>query len=149
MSDTHLDGDTIVANAHALGPAIEAAADDIARNRRVPDDLIQAMQRAGVFRIAFPRAWGGPEMDILQQCELMEILGYHDASVGWVAMICSDSGHYAARVEESVAREHGFQIHSHKMELYGLCAACQKSRRQPGVIRGAAHGTSSDEDPAS
>ena len=44
-------------------------------------------------------------MDILQQCEIMEILGYHDASVGWVAMICSDSGHYAARVEESVARE--------------------------------------------
>lgn len=105
MSNTHLDGDTIIANAHTLAPAIEAAADAIARNRRLPDDLIQAMQRAGVFRIAFPRAWGGPEMDILQQCELMEILGYHDASVGWVAMICSDSGHYAARVEESVARE--------------------------------------------
>ena len=105
MSNTQLDGDTIIANAHALAPAIEAAADAIARNRRLPDDLIQAMQRAGVFRIAFPRAWGGPEMDILQQCKLMEILGYHDASVGWVAMICSDSGHYAARVEESVARE--------------------------------------------
>jgi alkylation response protein AidB-like acyl-CoA dehydrogenase len=44
-------------------------------------------------------------MDIIQQCELMEILAYHDASVGWVAMICSDSGHYAARVEDSVARE--------------------------------------------
>jgi indole-3-acetate monooxygenase len=63
------------------------------------------MQRAGIFRIAFPRSWGGPEMDILQQCELMEILGYHDASAAWVAMICSDSGHYAARVEESVAHE--------------------------------------------
>ena len=44
-------------------------------------------------------------MDILQQCELMEILGYHEASAAWVAMICSDSGHYAARIEESVARE--------------------------------------------
>ena len=102
---TPLGSDSILANARALGPAIEAAADDIARNRRLPDDLITSMQRAGIFRIAFPRAWGGPEMDILQQCELMEILGYHDASAGWVAMICSDSGHYAARIEESVARE--------------------------------------------
>ncbi len=33
------------------------------------------------------------------------MLGYHDASAAWVAMICSDSGHYAARVEDAVARE--------------------------------------------
>ena len=108
MPDTasaHLDCETILASARALGPAIEAAAEAIARNRRLPDDLIASMRRAGIFRIAFPRAWNGPEMDVLQQCELMETLAYHDASVAWVAMICSDSGHYAARVEESVARE--------------------------------------------
>jgi alkylation response protein AidB-like acyl-CoA dehydrogenase len=34
----------------------------------------------------------------------MEILGYHDASAAWVAMICSDSGHYAMRIDPSVAR---------------------------------------------
>ena len=100
-----LDSESILANARTLGPAIEAAADDIARDRRLPADLIEAMRRAGLFRIAFPRTWGGPEMDMLQQCELMDLLAYHDASAAWVAMICSDSGHYAARVEESVARE--------------------------------------------
>jgi alkylation response protein AidB-like acyl-CoA dehydrogenase len=63
------------------------------------------MRRAGIFRIAFPRDWGGPEMDILRQCELMEILGYHDASAAWVAMICSDSGHYAMRIDPAAARE--------------------------------------------
>ena len=101
----HLDGDTILANARALGPAIEAAADDIARERRLPTELVEAMRRAGVFRIAFPRDWGGPEMDILQQCELMELLAYHDASTAWVAMICSDSGHYAMRIDPVAARE--------------------------------------------
>jgi alkylation response protein AidB-like acyl-CoA dehydrogenase len=105
MPTHHLDSGTIIDNARALGPAIEAAADAIARERRLPHDLVESMRRAGIFRIAFPRTWGGPEMDILQQCELMEILAYHDASAAWVAMICSDSGHYAARVEESVARE--------------------------------------------
>jgi alkylation response protein AidB-like acyl-CoA dehydrogenase len=100
-----LDSDTIVANARALSPAIEAASDAIARERRLPHELIESMRRAGIFRIAFPREWGGPEMDPLRQCELMEVLGYHDASVAWVAMICSDSGHYAARIEETAARE--------------------------------------------
>lgn len=101
----HLDSDAIIANARALGPAIEVASDAIARARRLPQELVESMRQAGIFRIAFPRAWGGPEMDILRQCELMEVLAYHDASAAWVAMICSDSGHYAARVEEAVARE--------------------------------------------
>lgn len=105
MSSARLDTAQILANARGLGPAIEAAADDIARQRRLPDDLVGAMRRAGLFRIAFPRDWGGPEMDILQQCELMEILGYHDASTACVAMICSDSGHYAMRIDPAAARE--------------------------------------------
>ena len=78
---------------------------EIARERRLPDALVEAMRRAGIFRIAFPRDWGGPEMDMLRQCELMETLAYHDASAAWVAMICSDSGHYAMRVAEPAARE--------------------------------------------
>lgn len=99
-----LDSDTILANARALGPAIEAAADDIARERRLPSQLVEDMRRAGIFRIGFPRDWGGPEMDMARQCELMELLAYHDASTAWVAMICSDSGHYAMRLEAGAAR---------------------------------------------
>lgn len=29
-------------------------------------------------------------------------------------------------MQEAVARKHGFRVTSHKMELYGLCRACQK-----------------------
>jgi len=57
---TVIDSESILANARTLGPAIEAAADDIARDRRLPADLIESMRRAGLFRIAFPRSWGGP-----------------------------------------------------------------------------------------
>ena len=70
-----LDGDAIIANARALGPEIEAAAETIARDRSLPRDLVESMRRAGIFRIAFPRAWAGPEMEPLQQCELMETPG--------------------------------------------------------------------------
>src|ERR1700754_2824634 len=87
-----------------IGPAIEAQADRFIQERRLTDESVALMRRAGLFRIAFPKGWGGPEMDILSQCEVMEVLGYHDASAAWVAMICSDSGHYAARIDETEAR---------------------------------------------
>lgn len=99
-----IDTEAIVANARSIGPIIEAEADKFARERRLTDDIVALMRRAGLFRIAFPRAWGGPEMDILSQCEVMEALGYHDASAAWVAMIGSDSGHLAARIDETEAR---------------------------------------------
>ena len=44
-------------------------------------------------------------MPILDQVHLVESLAYHDASTAWVAMICSDSGHYAGRVDDAAARE--------------------------------------------
>lgn len=31
------------------------------------------------------------------------------------------------RMQDAVARRHGFKVTSHKMELYGLCKSCQKS----------------------
>lgn len=31
------------------------------------------------------------------------------------------------RLQEAVARRHGFKVISHKMELYGLCKNCQKA----------------------
>jgi indole-3-acetate monooxygenase len=99
-----VDSEAIISNARTIGPIIEEEADTFAKERRLTDDAVALMRRAGLFRIAFPKAWGGPEMDILSQCEVMETLGYHDASAAWVAMICSDSGHWSARIDETEAR---------------------------------------------
>jgi len=101
----HRTSTEIFAAARALGPAIEAAADEIDAQRCLPDGIVEGLREAGVFRVAFPAAWGGPEMPILDQTKLIETLAYHDASTAWVAMICSDSGHYAGRVADAVARE--------------------------------------------
>jgi alkylation response protein AidB-like acyl-CoA dehydrogenase len=99
-----VNSEAIISNARIIGPIIEEEADKFAEARRLTDNAIGLMRRAGLFRIAFPKVWGGPEMDILSQCEVVETLGYHDASAAWVAMICSDSGHWAARIDETEAR---------------------------------------------
>jgi Fur family ferric uptake transcriptional regulator len=33
-------------------------------------------------------------------------------------------------LQDTVARQHGFVVTDHKLELYGLCRSCQSSRRQ-------------------
>ncbi len=53
----------------------------------------------------FPRSWGGPEMSLPQQVELIETLASGDPSVAWAVKIGSDSGYFCAFLEESAARE--------------------------------------------
>ncbi|WP_165975276.1 acyl-CoA dehydrogenase family protein [Actinomadura rubrisoli] len=88
-----------------LGPAIGAAADTIERERRLPPDLLERLREAGVFRIAFPRAWGGPEMRLEDQIRMIESIARHDASAGWAVQILADSGFYAGQLPDDVARE--------------------------------------------
>lgn len=98
-------GEALAAAARALGPRIRAAADEIERDRRLPPWLVQAMKDAGVFRMTLPRAWGGPEVDLLTQLRVIEELSAADGSVGWCAMIGSDGGYWSSFLEDTVGRE--------------------------------------------
>ena len=91
--------------ARELGPKIRAAADEIEQGRRLPMHLVRDMQRAGMFRMAMPRAWGGPELDFLTQMRVIEALSMADASAGWCTMIGVDGGYMTALIDQTVARE--------------------------------------------
>jgi indole-3-acetate monooxygenase len=90
--------------ARELAPKIRAAADKIEQGRRLPLHLVDEMQRAGVFRMAMPQAWGGPELDFLSQMRVIEALSIADASAGWCAMIGIDGGYMTAYIDQTVAR---------------------------------------------
>jgi alkylation response protein AidB-like acyl-CoA dehydrogenase len=104
MQTTALGSREILAATRALVPEIERRSDEIAALRRLPIDLVEQLKAAGVFRMSMPIAWGGPEMSPRDQCDVYELLGAADASVAWCAKIGSDSGYYAALLEESAAR---------------------------------------------
>jgi alkylation response protein AidB-like acyl-CoA dehydrogenase len=91
--------------ARELGPKIRAAADEIEQGRRLPMHLVREMQRAGLFRMAMPRAWGGPELDPLTQVRVIEALSMVDASAGWCTMIGIDGGYVTTFIDQTVARE--------------------------------------------
>jgi alkylation response protein AidB-like acyl-CoA dehydrogenase len=98
---TTLSATDIIGAVRALQPEILARGDEIASLRRLPADLVATLKAAGVFRMSMPKAWGGPEMTPRQQCEVYEVLG---GAVAWCVKIGSDSGYFAAQLDESAAR---------------------------------------------
>jgi indole-3-acetate monooxygenase len=105
MSDSDDSATRTLEAARELGPKIRAAADEIEQGRRLPLHLVREMQRAGVFRMAMPQAWGGPELDFLTQLRVIEELSIADASAGWCTMIGVDGGYMTAYIDQAVARE--------------------------------------------
>src|SRR5579863_3874802 len=99
------EGAAVIEAVRALTPEIRAAAEEIEAERRLPARIIEAMKRAGAFRMVMPREWGGPELDPVTQVRVIEALSYADGSVGWCAMINSDGGYFSAYLEPKVARE--------------------------------------------
>lgn len=81
----------------------EAAAAEAAG--RLTDPVVGALRAAGVFRMAMSRDLGGPELNPLEQIEVLEALSVADGSAGWCGMINSDGGYQSAYLERAVARE--------------------------------------------
>jgi indole-3-acetate monooxygenase len=87
-----------------LAEQIRAASDEIEQGRRLPPRIAAAMKDAGVFGMAMPRVWGGPELDPLTQFRVIEALAMVEGSVGWCAMIGCDGGYITAFLDQDVAR---------------------------------------------
>jgi 3-hydroxy-9,10-secoandrosta-1,3,5(10)-triene-9,17-dione monooxygenase len=81
------DGTEFLTRIEALLPTIRARAAETERLGRVPDDVIQALTDAGVFRAAQPRQWGGLELDLACFYEGMIRIARACGSTGWVASV--------------------------------------------------------------
>lgn len=97
-------GAALLEAARALRPLIRAAAEEIESERCLPLHLVRALQEAGMFRMVMPRAWGGPEVDLVTQIRIVEELSIADGSVGWCVMIGADGGYFTAFLDEAVGR---------------------------------------------
>jgi alkylation response protein AidB-like acyl-CoA dehydrogenase len=99
-----LDSHAILANANAIQPVLFEEIEEAERRRQLTPRIVEALRSAGVFRMPMPAAWGGPEVDILSQIEIVEAVSRGYASAGWCAMIGSDGGFFSASLEDHVGR---------------------------------------------
>lgn len=122
----------ILARARAVAPLLRERAGEIEQDRRLPADVVEMLRGTGVFRMTFGHNWGGPELNSMEQTEVIEALSYGDTGAGWCAMIGSDSGLYAQFLDESVAKE---MFTSLDMVTAGLLFPTGRAERVPGGYR--------------
>jgi indole-3-acetate monooxygenase len=104
MRQEVLDGPAIWTRVNEIDSVIREHTEEAERARRLSRPVVDALRWAGVFRMAMPAAWGGPELDVCTQVEVIERLARADASAAWCSMIGVESGFFASYVDESVAR---------------------------------------------
>jgi alkylation response protein AidB-like acyl-CoA dehydrogenase len=95
----------IYRNARALGPFLREKADSIEAARTLPPEVATRMREAGLFRIAMPKSWGGPELSTIEINEVIEEVARANASAAWCIAIGCDSGFFSAFLDDAVARE--------------------------------------------
>lgn len=104
-SDAPNSFDAILSRVKELLPELKTRSSEIEANRRLPRDIVESLRRAGVFRSATPKEWGGPELTSMQQAELIETIATADASAAWCCMIGMDSGIYSGFLSVDVAHQ--------------------------------------------
>lgn len=95
----------MIAAARALGPDVRRAGARIEADRRLPDDLVDALTAAGVFQMYLPRSLGGPEVHPLTGLAVCEELARHDGSVGWCAQVSAATAIFLAWLDPAAVAE--------------------------------------------
>jgi indole-3-acetate monooxygenase len=81
--------ETMIYAVRDMRPRLDSRAREIEAARRVPTDILDELQRLGVFRMNAPQSYGGLELPLRESSEVIAELAKIDGSVGWVVMIGS------------------------------------------------------------
>jgi alkylation response protein AidB-like acyl-CoA dehydrogenase len=94
----------IYGNARALRNYLLEKSPEIDEARRLPSEVAARLRDAGMFRLAMPKIWGGPELSTIEQIEVIEEISRGNAAAGWCVMIGCDSGFFSAHLADDVGR---------------------------------------------
>ena len=97
--------DDPVAAARGKAAQIRELAPRIERERRLPQELVDDLVRAGLMHLVIPRSLGGQECDPVLAAQAVEEVALADGSTGWCVMLAAQSGGFAGLVDQDVARE--------------------------------------------
>jgi alkylation response protein AidB-like acyl-CoA dehydrogenase len=90
----------LMAKAAALVPLLRAKAAEAERTRRIPDEVLAAMDAAGLFRLRAPKRFGGHEADLRTYMDVVTELGRGCGSTGWIAFISTATAWIAAQFSD-------------------------------------------------
>lgn len=99
-------GEDMLAAVDGLRESIRSRALEGERARRVPEETIEELERAGVFRMSVPTRFGGLELPLTDQVRVLAAIARADVSASWVSALHTVGayfvGHYPDEVQEEV-----------------------------------------------
>ena len=95
----------IIARARAFIPTLIERSREGRRRRRIADETMADMQRAGFFRVLQPKRWGGYEMDLHTFYDVELALGEGDMSTAWIYGVSGVHPWFMALLEDRAAQE--------------------------------------------
>jgi indole-3-acetate monooxygenase len=94
----------LLARVDGLAPVIAASADESEHLRRLAPSAVEALSRAGLFRLWVPRSLGGAEVDAATLVRVVEAISRIDGAAGWCVTIASNSSLPAGYLPSAAAR---------------------------------------------
>jgi indole-3-acetate monooxygenase len=91
--------------ARGLAPQIQELSEEIEQSRRLPLSLVEAMARAGLFRLWIPRALGGEETDPMTLVRVVEEVSRADGAAGWCVALGGEYGVFGGYLPPEAAHE--------------------------------------------
>ena len=80
-----------VGRARALGPVLEAAADEIEATQRWPKELLEQLHAAKLMRLFLPKSCGGEQLDPCTYFRAVQEVASHEGSVGWNMFVANSA----------------------------------------------------------
>ncbi|MFH9299416.1 acyl-CoA dehydrogenase family protein [Streptomyces sp. NPDC017520] len=89
----------------ALVPVLRESGIAGEERRWIPDENIELLEKAGVFRIAVPRRFGGLGVPVADQAAVLNEIARADSATGWVSMIWVSSSWVPSLFPEQAQEE--------------------------------------------
>lgn len=86
-------------------PTLRKNGEEAERQRWIPEENIALMEQAGVFRVATPARFGGLDLSLGDQVDVLREVGRGCGSSGWLAMVWVSSAGLAALFPDKAQEE--------------------------------------------
>ncbi|NBE49927.1 acyl-CoA dehydrogenase family protein [Streptomyces boluensis] len=86
-------------------PTLRKNGEEAERQRWIPQENIDLLEQAGVFRIATPARFGGLDLSLADQAKVLREVGRGCGSTGWLAMVWVSSAGLAALYPDEAQKE--------------------------------------------
>ena len=94
-----------VERTRGLIPIVERCRDEGERERRLPNQVFDALRDGDLLKLSTPKSVGGAEVDELIAMQVIEELSRQDGSVGWNVMVVSNTATIASYLPDAGLRE--------------------------------------------